>query len=108
MTRASTSDDFPQPMRILRAKVIEELMSTERDYVDLLKNLVKVLHKWNFFLEICFFFRKKIVYSSSYTYITYIFRMEFILERLMKEYKSVMFRRVFEVFLRVLFKQQFK
>lgn len=45
MTRASTSDDFPQPMRILRAKVIEELMSTERDYVDLLKNLVKVLHK---------------------------------------------------------------
>uniref|UniRef100_A0A915A9K8 Spermatogenesis-associated protein 13 n=1 Tax=Parascaris univalens TaxID=6257 RepID=A0A915A9K8_PARUN len=41
MTRASTSDDFPQAMRILRAKVIQELMSTERDYVDLLKNLVK-------------------------------------------------------------------
>ncbi|VDM51316.1 unnamed protein product [Toxocara canis] len=42
VTRASTSDDFPPSMRALRTKIIQELMSTERDYVDLLKNLVKL------------------------------------------------------------------
>jgi hypothetical protein len=34
--------DFPQPMRYLRAKIIQELMTTERDYVSLLQNLVEV------------------------------------------------------------------
>ncbi|VDD87328.1 unnamed protein product [Enterobius vermicularis] len=33
--------DFPQPLRHLRTKIIQELMSTERDYVALLQNLVQ-------------------------------------------------------------------
>uniref|UniRef100_A0A0N5AIJ6 DH domain-containing protein n=1 Tax=Syphacia muris TaxID=451379 RepID=A0A0N5AIJ6_9BILA len=39
--RNSFAGDFPQPMRYLRAKIIQELMSTERDYVTLLQNLVQ-------------------------------------------------------------------
>ncbi|OZC05299.1 hypothetical protein X798_07735 [Onchocerca flexuosa] len=42
----STSDAlsfsyFPQSMRFLRAKIIQELMQTERDYVNLLQNIVE-------------------------------------------------------------------
>ncbi|CAG9540084.1 unnamed protein product [Cercopithifilaria johnstoni] len=42
----STSDAlslnyFPQSMRFLRAKIIQELMQTERDYVNLLQNIVQ-------------------------------------------------------------------
>jgi hypothetical protein len=38
----SSEEDFPEPMRKLRRKVIEELMETERDYVTLLQNLCQV------------------------------------------------------------------
>ncbi|VDM96337.1 unnamed protein product [Thelazia callipaeda] len=42
----STSDAisfsyFPQTMRFLRAKIVQELMQTERDYVNLLQNIVQ-------------------------------------------------------------------
>uniref|UniRef100_A0A912GST9 Bm12527; Bm9577; Bm9577 n=1 Tax=Brugia malayi TaxID=6279 RepID=A0A912GST9_BRUMA len=32
---------FPQSMRFLRAKIVQELMQTERDYVNLLQNIVQ-------------------------------------------------------------------
>uniref|UniRef100_A0A0R3RVD3 Rho guanine nucleotide exchange factor 3 n=1 Tax=Elaeophora elaphi TaxID=1147741 RepID=A0A0R3RVD3_9BILA len=32
---------FPQSMRFLRAKIVEELMQTERDYVNVLQNIVQ-------------------------------------------------------------------
>uniref|UniRef100_A0A914VHU1 Uncharacterized protein n=2 Tax=Plectus sambesii TaxID=2011161 RepID=A0A914VHU1_9BILA len=32
---------FPQPMRTLRSKIVQELVATERDYVNLLQNLVE-------------------------------------------------------------------
>uniref|UniRef100_A0A1I7VG93 DH domain-containing protein n=1 Tax=Loa loa TaxID=7209 RepID=A0A1I7VG93_LOALO len=32
---------FPQSMRFLRAKIVQELMHTERDYVNLLQNIVQ-------------------------------------------------------------------
>lgn len=35
-------ENFPQQMRYLRRKIIEELLDTERDYVNLLRNLVQV------------------------------------------------------------------
>ncbi|VDK53341.1 unnamed protein product [Anisakis simplex] len=41
VSQPSTSDDFPPSMRALRTKIVQELMSTERDYVDLLQNLVQ-------------------------------------------------------------------
>jgi hypothetical protein len=44
-----SSDDYPKAMRYQRRKVIEELMHTERDYVNLLRNLVEVSdHFWIF------------------------------------------------------------
>ncbi|CAD5229567.1 unnamed protein product [Bursaphelenchus okinawaensis] len=36
----ATVDEYPKQMRILRRRVVEELMDTERDYVKLLDNLV--------------------------------------------------------------------
>lgn len=39
---AAQEDAFPQQMRYLRRKIAEELLVTERDYVKLLHNLVKV------------------------------------------------------------------
>lgn len=41
LSRCGLSGDFPQSMRQLRTKIIEELMTTERDYVTLLQNLVQ-------------------------------------------------------------------
>ncbi|VDK39301.1 unnamed protein product [Gongylonema pulchrum] len=35
------SSYFPQSMRFLRAKIVQELMQTERDYVNLLQNIVQ-------------------------------------------------------------------
>ncbi|KAI1699859.1 rhoGEF domain-containing protein [Ditylenchus destructor] len=36
-----TAEEFPQQMRFLRRKIVEELLETERDYVQLLQNLVQ-------------------------------------------------------------------
>ncbi|KAI1711422.1 rhoGEF domain-containing protein [Ditylenchus destructor] len=36
-----TAEEFPQQMRFLRRKIVEELLDTERDYVQLLQNLVQ-------------------------------------------------------------------
>ncbi|KAH7728840.1 Variant SH3 domain containing protein [Aphelenchoides avenae] len=41
VSTGSSEDEFPQQMRYLRRRVIEELMETERDYVALLQNLVQ-------------------------------------------------------------------
>uniref|UniRef100_A0A915Q2D6 DH domain-containing protein n=1 Tax=Setaria digitata TaxID=48799 RepID=A0A915Q2D6_9BILA len=38
---ALTLSYFPQSMRFLRAKIVQELMQTERDYVNLLQNIVQ-------------------------------------------------------------------
>jgi hypothetical protein len=41
VSAGSSEDEFPQQMRYLRRRVVEELMETERDYVSLLQNLVQ-------------------------------------------------------------------
>ncbi|MFH4973473.1 hypothetical protein AB6A40_000182 [Gnathostoma spinigerum] len=41
INRIANPTDFPPQMRHLRASIIQELMSTERDYTNLLQNLVQ-------------------------------------------------------------------
>lgn len=49
-------------MRFLRAKIVQELMQTERDYVNLLQNIVQVR-------EHCIFIYSLVIYYTLSTVI---------------------------------------